>query len=247
MRKLERKKLSRRTENFLKARTAKIIEQPSHQQQVDEAQRSWRLKNNKSFEEIKEKLKQMAPGIERCMYCEDSAGTDIEHFRPKSTYPRSAFDWDNYLYACSACNSNYKRSEFPLDSSGQPQLLNPVEEDPRLHIRLSPSTGRYSDISVKGSESIRIFGLNRGLLVRGRRDTWKSVQILISHYGKRRLAENAVEAESIKKIICRFPHSGVLVTLLNVADSPAAASLLMPECIQTISQFPEIRDWRQRL
>lgn len=58
-------------------------------------------------------LAEMAPGHERCMYCGDSQGTDIDHFEPKSLTPLRTFDWFNHLLACSYCNSNQKRNLYP--------------------------------------------------------------------------------------------------------------------------------------
>lgn len=81
-----------------------------------------------AFVEIRRTLQQMAPGIERCMYCEDSQGTDIEHFWPKGRYPAGAFCWENYLLACSFCNSNCKREDFPLHS-----------EEPKVNRASTPS------------------------------------------------------------------------------------------------------------
>ena len=40
---------------------------------------------------------------ERCMYCVDSHGCDIEHFRPKVLYPKHAFRWTNLLLCCTEC------------------------------------------------------------------------------------------------------------------------------------------------
>ncbi len=147
------------------------------------------------------------------------------------------------MLACSACNSNYKRSEFPLDSNGRPLLIDPVNEEPRQHIALSPGTGRYTDLSPKGWESIRVYGLNRGILAQGRRDAWISVQIHIIHYGKEYSGGNINEAQRIKHVICRFPHASVFILLLDIVDSPASNLFLKPECIRTIRQYPEIRDW----
>lgn len=45
-------------------------------------------------------LKRMAGATERCMYCEDSHGTDIEHFRPKTPFPQYLFIWPNMLLCC---------------------------------------------------------------------------------------------------------------------------------------------------
>lgn len=53
-----------------------------------------------------------------CVYCdrelpEEHRG-DVEHFRPKSIYWWLAYKFENYLLACSACNSAYKGEKFPL-------------------------------------------------------------------------------------------------------------------------------------
>lgn len=37
-------------------------------------------------------LAEMAPGHQRCMYCGDSQGTDIDHFEPKSLAPLRTFE-----------------------------------------------------------------------------------------------------------------------------------------------------------
>ena len=243
MRKLRRQNLSSRALRFLERRISKIAYITTHAGQVREAKRLWKFKNNKAFKEIRTKLRQMAPGIDRCMYCEDSAGTDIEHFWPKNTYPLKAFDWDNYLLACSTCNSNYKRSEFPLDTEERPLLIDPVKEDPRQHIALSPSTGLYTNLTLKGSESIRVYCLNRSILVQGRHDAFVSVQVHIIHYGNQCLNGNMDEAQRIQSAICRFPHAGVFIAVLDIVDNPVSNLFLMQECIQTVHQYPEIRDW----
>ena len=127
-----------------------------------EAKRRWEQKAPATFEEIRETLQAMAPGIERCMYCESSEATHIEHFWPKRRAPCRAFDWNNYLLACSACNSNHKRDRFPR-KNGRPLLINPVEEDPINHLALSPK-GKYVPITPEGEHSITVFGLDRGVL-----------------------------------------------------------------------------------
>jgi HNH endonuclease len=86
---------------------------------------------------IREHLAQMAPGIERCMYCGDNRATDIDHFEPIKELPTGTFEWLNHLLACSTCNSNCKRDRFPRDPSGDALLLDPTRDDPvrwpRLH------------------------------------------------------------------------------------------------------------------
>lgn len=136
-------------------------------------------KANRAFDEIRETLKtKMAAGCERCMFCGDSAGTDIEHFRPKSTFPDHAFRWENYLLACSTCNGpTYKGTKFPQDPDGNPLLLDPTADRPAAHLPLEPMTGLFEEDSAtdKGRETIRTLGLNRGNLQRRRKETWKAV------------------------------------------------------------------------
>src|SRR5436305_7745883 len=183
MRRIQRLPLSPKTLAFLRKRTETVAAAADARA---EARRLWYLQDNKAFREIREVLRRMAPGIERCMYCEDSHGTAIEHFWPRADYPDRAFDWLNYLIACSECNSNYKRDRFPLDVAGQPLLVNPAEEDPLDHLSLTTSTGDYHPLSLKGNSSIGVFGLNRAILAEGRRDAWVSMQSLLVDYASAR-------------------------------------------------------------
>jgi len=42
-----------------------------------------------------------------CSYCEMKidSNLDVEHIRPKTTYPELELEWDNFLLACRNCNS----------------------------------------------------------------------------------------------------------------------------------------------
>jgi 5-methylcytosine-specific restriction endonuclease McrA len=122
MKRIQRLTLSPKAVRFLAGRSSRVAAAPDPR---TEARRLWNLQANQAFREIREALGKMASGLERCMYCEDSEGTAIEHFWPKATYPERAFDWLNYLIACSQCNSNFKRDQFPLDGAGAPLLVKP--------------------------------------------------------------------------------------------------------------------------
>lgn len=188
----------------------------------------------------------MAPGLKRCMYCEDSLGTDIEHFWPKATYPEKAFLWENYLLACSFCNSNEKRDQFPLDVQGAPLLINPIDDDPMKHLTLTPSVGQFrpSGGSPKGKTSIEVFGLNtRYELVRGRRNAWVGLQALIVAYGQACHVQHRRRAERRKQAIRKYPFSSVLVHLLRVSRSASASRSISSECLAVLEGFPEIYGW----
>ena len=88
-------------------------------------------------------LAEVAGLRERCMYCEDSRGTDIEHFRPKTLYPAYVFRWHNFLWICAGCNRS-KSSRFPCDDIGQPLLLDPTVDEPWDYLFFDPDTGEIA-------------------------------------------------------------------------------------------------------
>jgi uncharacterized protein (TIGR02646 family) len=238
MRRLTRTPLSPKSEAFLAKRTSDVRSSAHPKQR---AAQLWQSQNVKAFKEIRQKLAQMASGLERCMYCEDSAGTDIEHFWPKSTYPKKAFLWLNYLWACSHCNSNQKRTVFPR-SRGKPLLIDPTAEDPLDHLVLSPSTGKFAPISEKGTKSCQVFGLNRGTLETGRKNAWVALQSLLPSYAKCVQEGDQKEAERLRYVVTQHPFSSVLVTLLRIATGPDA-TLIRPECRSALQAHPEIQKW----
>ena len=125
------------------------------------AKQTWEnRRNNKTFDEIKKKLRYMSNSTYRCSYCEDSFADEIEHVFPKKIYPEKTFVWKNYLYACGPCNGP-KSDNFCLINKGvlqnitpskgkknpvgyiykkppalQAALINPREEDPTKYIEL---------------------------------------------------------------------------------------------------------------
>jgi uncharacterized protein (TIGR02646 family) len=153
-----------------------------------------------AFDDVRGTLSKMASARERCMYCEDSLGTDIDHFRPKATYPEHAFSWHNYLLACSHCNSNEKRAVFPLDAAGAPLLVSPVDDEPTDHFVLVPETGRLEPRTNRGVETEKVFGLNRNeRLEKGRRDTWRILLKIVRDAGAARTrGDRAAAAREIE-------------------------------------------------
>ncbi len=240
MKLLHRQELSSRALAFLHRRAVQVASTADPQA---EAARLWRYQNNKTFREIREALARMASGLERCMYCEDSEGTDIEHFWPKAAYPERAFDWLNYLIACAHCNSNSKRDQFPLDATGDPLLVNPTEEDPLDHLAFSPSTGLLHPLSPKGEPSIHVFGLNRVTLTQGRLDAWTALQHLLVGYARCREQADQEQAGKIETAIRRHPFAGVFAALLRMAAGPDAELLVYRECLQVLRNNPEIAGW----
>ncbi len=91
----------------------------------------------------------------RCSVCErrishsDSNADVIEHYRPKAHYWWLAYDYENYLFACSTCNLA-KSDVFPLYANKEkvnylnkneiinekPLLINPFFENPYKYFEL---------------------------------------------------------------------------------------------------------------
>lgn len=242
MRRLSRPTLSTRTIKSLGKVTDRVSTAQSPRRQ---AEKSWKTKPRVAFLEIRRVLEGMASGRSRCMYCEDSFGTDIDHFRPKADYPELAFVWGNYLLACSFCNSNLKRKLFPVDSGGVPLLIDPTVDYPEQHLALLPSTGEYISLGVKGAESITVFGLNDKAsarnLPRGRRQAFLSLLALLQEYDRVH-ADDADKAEEIKLAAKDFPFSAVLSWLVNTANDPSGLSVLGGDVVGLI-QTHRVGGW----
>lgn len=178
----------------------------------------------------------MCSGIERCMYCEDSFGTAIEHFRPKATYPGLSFNWFNYLWACSHCNSNLKRDKFPLNGTGMPLLIDPTAADPSSHLALSVTTGEYISLDELGAASIKVFGLNREVCLRGRRAAWTSLNALVRDFDR----SNDATRGAILTTLSDFPFQGVRRWLTIIHQSGDRARVIQDDIRAILAANPEL-------
>ncbi len=130
-------------------------------------------KGNTVFDAIKVTLKVLCPGIERCVYCEDSQCDEVEHFHPKDLYPQFCFKWANYFYACGICNGP-KNNQFAIFRSdngrfhkvnpkngkqsvnepptGDSVLINPRIDNPLDFCRLDLKTFKFTIIASEGTK-----------------------------------------------------------------------------------------------
>ena len=191
--------------------------------------------------EIRKLLNDMAPAIQRCMYCLDSQGTDIDHFQPKSLAPLRTFDWLNHLLACSYCNSNVKREAYPCDEeSGECLLLDPSTDDPAVHLALLPASGVYEGLTAKGWESIAVFDLNREVLKRGRVRMYRLCRDLLPLWHAKVRRGDLEGAGDTALTLREEPFGDVLRTLCRRARTPGTAELVFgPELGQALVA------WRQ--
>ncbi|MGY5117862.1 HNH endonuclease [Streptomyces sp. 900105755] len=188
-------------------------------------------------------LAEMAPGHERCMYCGDSQGTDIDHFEPKSLAPLRTFDWLNHLLACSFCNSNQKRSRFPTAADGSPLLVDPTAEDPLDHLRLVLPLGTYRGLTDRGRACIEVFGLNeRAVLVKGRMDAYWTARDSIELWRIAMDKGDCDKATRIVRVAWNRPLIDVLVAMFHQSGHPAADALFVgEEEVLELLREPELR------
>lgn len=167
-------------------------------------------------------LEGMAPGFQRCMYCGDSQGTDIDHFEPLSRNPLRTFDWLNHLLACSTCNSNAKRDRFPVDGDGAPLLVDPTTEDPFDHLLLTLSLGVYVPRTAKGAATIDVCGLNRPVLTQGRVHARRVVLMCLALWTDARDRGARDEMREAVLTVQGQPFADVCQAMLRLALSPGA-------------------------
>lgn len=242
MKRLHRLDLSPHAQRVLANRTQAVEEAPDPKAKAAQLwDRNGRAR--KTFGEVRETLERMASGIERCMYCEDSRGTHIEHFWPKDRFPQKAFVWENYLLACSGCNSNYKRNRFPLDDESRPLLIDPTVDEPRDHLLFSPTTGRFKELDEKGKMSREVFDLNGRKLDVERRNAWLAFQSLLGTFARAKHAGNEPLAAEYKQVIQGHQFASVFVALLDLSQQNLDPNPLLPECRRALKQFPEIYGW----
>lgn len=245
MRPIKRAALSTPTLKKLAELQAKVQVDPSPRER---AQILWDRKPKRAFQEIREALVEMAPGRARCLYCEDSMGTDIDHFWPKADYPPGAFCWHNYLLACSHCNSNIKREHFPRDQRGEPLLIDPTCDDPCDHLLFSPTTGEFWAVGSKGEQTIAVFGLNDDTPPRRlptvRKHALIELAALIEHYD-RQISEGDPRAAETRNCARQHPFSSVLVWLVSVASQPGAAHVIGERLVDLVERHA-VASWAVR-
>lgn len=170
---------------------------------------------NRFWEQHRERVlfsRGILPALERmndddrsCMYCGWNEAPCVDHFWPKSRYPHRTFVWENYFLACDPCNRK-KSARFPMDSQGQPLLIELVLEDPHPELSYSLSEGKYDQESSteRGQACIDVFDLNRSQLIRNRKRVWNDVKNCLECYATAvTTGDDVTRAEKLEPLL--FP------------------------------------------
>jgi uncharacterized protein (TIGR02646 family) len=129
-------------------------------------------------------LRRAAGFADRCMYCGDSQGADVEHYWPKEDYPDSTFRWTNLLLVCTVCNRK-KLNRGPECDTGQ--ILDPSRVDPWARVIFVPETGRIEPRFLSSTArdvdaecTLRILNhLNDEVLLERRRSEYSDVTVAV--------------------------------------------------------------------
>lgn len=166
MRRIQRTALPRAAQAYLDNR--QLAANDKHQNGKLDIDSDWKsARQTQKLKTVLTTLQAMMGPRQRCMYCLDSHGGDIEHFRPKAAYPRHMYDWPNLLLCCTECG-RFKGNKFPL-SGRQALLIDPTREDPWKHLDFDPDTGNITarfdlalnDWSAKGVATVEVLQLDQ--------------------------------------------------------------------------------------
>ncbi len=157
-----------------------------------DCRRTWEnARKTKTMVNVAALLAKMSGKRQRCMFCEDSRGTQIDHFWPMVPYTEKAFVWTNMLWICSGCNQT-KGNRFDLDGNDEPLLIDPTAEEPWEFLFFDPDTGiitaRFcADTGTgnpKGEYTTRdnVLPLNIDVVADGRRRTYRCLRRAVKNF-----------------------------------------------------------------
>lgn len=222
--------------------------------------------------------------LEKCAYCESLLEGDpasfISHYRPLSNaitnlgekkelhdrYAWFAYEWQNLLLICTACNES-KLNLFPLIGSvskpfstwksaqtvERPILLNPFTDKVESHITFD-SLGNAIGIDERGRINIEVLALNRAKLRAARHEaiiaTLKKVEYA------RGLSNKTEQRKIISEIFTlKMPYYGAISSVFKwlsdelfvTGQTPRPRGLTLTELIVSLLDQYSPREWRDGL
>lgn len=173
----------------------------------------------------------------KCIYCEsyvDITGySNIEHFHPKSLFPRETFDWDNLFVGCTLCNT--PKNDF--DTVNEP-FIHPVNEDPEILLTFSECMYEPRNQNQKAQNVIDKCNLQRLPLIRAHSD------LLLSFYKSREALKERINKynghiSANKKIKDAYD---IYIALDNLKQEAADDSQYAGYMRYLLRKFNEIRN-----
>lgn len=208
----------------LKDYQADVDGKTTYAEKVAEGKRLFSSRNTRSnatFRAVRQKLTEMCAGAQRCVYCEDSVGDEVEHIKPKDLYPEAVFRWDNYVYACGRCNGHKSNKFAVIDDDeelivvtrprgatvdppapGQSAFVNPREEDALTLFEVDlvdtfmilPAFDLEASALQRAEFTIETLDLNRDVLIEARRNAFSGYRARLFEYGMRKVLGDDLSA-----------------------------------------------------
>ena len=206
-RKMDEKEVEIRAEGVRKSWTAEEVTSKVEAGRVKARKVAITAKNT-LWSDLSDLLAEQSNG--KCWYCESKelrSDNPIDHFRPKGKvvecpghqgYWWLAFDWSNYRYACTFCNSRRVEAE----STEKPMLLDPTKANDCKLITFNqngeacPNESDTSSNEFKRADkSIELYHLNHKNTTRARKQIHQEIRQLVASTNE--LFEQGLNAQSI--------------------------------------------------
>ena len=218
--------------------------------------------SNPTFRMVRQSLRRMCSGAQRCVYCEDSVGDEVEHIQPKDLYPCLVFVWANYVYACGRCNGG-KNNKFAVvkgnrlvnvtrprsapvvpPEQGEPAFLNPRVENPFDYLDLDLggtfwmlARDDLRDIDRERTEfTIETLKLNRDVLIKARSTAFASYRARLREYVNLRGVATFEELARLVDSFGSMPHVTVWAEMKRQRGS-------VPDLQELFAEAPEALLW----
>lgn len=261
MLRVENQPLEPASQTYLDTKQDEIHSIQNYSERVEEAKTKWKGKNKTHFTAIRNKLEEMCPGHNRCVYCEDSAADEVEHIQAKTIYPNLTFSWENYIFSCGPCNGPKGNSYAVIDNGnnfvegnrkkgdavvpppeGDEGFINPRRYIPTDYLILDLSTFLFVEHpAMHGNQrkmaeyTIRILHLNdRGYLTKNRNIAYEQFCYALRLYVEEK--NRGVDQEALNKIISTIknsPHQTVWFEMKR-------QRLLHPNLVELFSEAQEL-------
>lgn len=232
---------------LLEQKQGQINALPDYAAQVAMARELWQSKGD--FAVVRSVLATQCCGQQRCHYCEDSYGDEVEHVWPKKFYPCRAFVWHNYLLACGRCNAACKRDQWAVFVNGDeemdvtrgrhapvlpvpdgaPVFLDPHEDDPLFFIELDFVTGQFVPRAMlsardqkRAAYTIKILKLNDEFLLVARQVAYRDFVANIRRYVSAKQASEQEQCALELDILQRRNHQSIWAEMKRLAQEGVA-------------------------
>ena len=166
----------------------------------------------------------------KCEWCESkprpTSYLQLDHYLPKTRFPRAMYEWSNLVVSCQVCNTNKGPYWDP-----RVRLVSPLRGEPSRHIDFISSS--IVSLTDRGDRSISRLDLGRRELDTERA---KSCQLVGAALG---VLKSGALTSDLRQTLEEFvgsalsdsaPHAGCVRARFKV-DGPKRASLTYDECV----------------